>query len=316
MTAVAREVRIHARPDTIFPFFTDPELMVHWMGTSAEVDPGPAASTASNVRTAFTSPAASSSRSRRRTASSSPGAGSPDDTVVPPGASTVEVTLVPDGDHTIVRLVHSDLPSELGQRPRHRMGPLPTAGSDRGRRRRRRRRPLGDGRGRARLIAHQRKAATMATYVLAYKGGRMPETDAERDAQMAASRGWFQNLGAAVVDAGNPFGPSKAVAGDGTISEGATLGPDRLHDPHVGQPRRGGRAGEGLPDPHQRRQPGGLRDLRGDVAAGRRASRGGRPTPARPEGAYPTMFTARAATSSTVTADAADSTSISASPSG
>ena len=61
----------------------------------------------------------------------------------------------------------------------------------------------------------------MATYVLAYKGGRMPETDAERDAQMAAWGGWFQNLGAAVVDAGNPFGPSKGVAGDGTISDGA-----------------------------------------------------------------------------------------------
>ena len=62
----------------------------------------------------------------------------------------------------------------------------------------------------------------MATYVLAYKGGRMPETDAERDAQMAAWGGWFQNLGKAVVDAGNPFGPSKALAGDGTISDGAS----------------------------------------------------------------------------------------------
>lgn len=61
----------------------------------------------------------------------------------------------------------------------------------------------------------------MANYVLAYKGGGMPETDAERDAQMAAWGGWFQNLGTAVVDVGNPFGPSKALAGDGTISDGA-----------------------------------------------------------------------------------------------
>ena len=30
-----------SRPDTIFRFFTDPELMVRWMGTSAEVDPRP-----------------------------------------------------------------------------------------------------------------------------------------------------------------------------------------------------------------------------------------------------------------------------------
>ena len=28
-----------------------------------------------------------------------------------PGSSTVHITLIPDGDHTIVRLVHSDLPS-------------------------------------------------------------------------------------------------------------------------------------------------------------------------------------------------------------
>jgi hypothetical protein len=64
----------------------------------------------------------------------------------------------------------------------------------------------------------------MANYLLAYKGGGVPETDAERNAVMAAWGGWFQNLGSAVVDAGNPFGPSNAVATDGAVSEGGPSG--------------------------------------------------------------------------------------------
>lgn len=38
---VEREVGIRARPQTIFPFFTDPELMIRWIGTSVDVDPRP-----------------------------------------------------------------------------------------------------------------------------------------------------------------------------------------------------------------------------------------------------------------------------------
>lgn len=64
----------------------------------------------------------------------------------------------------------------------------------------------------------------MANYLLAYKGGGMPESDAERDAQMAAWGQWFQDLGEAVVDGGNPFGPSKAIAADGSVSDGAPAG--------------------------------------------------------------------------------------------
>jgi hypothetical protein len=62
----------------------------------------------------------------------------------------------------------------------------------------------------------------MANYMLAYKGGGMAQTDAERDAMMAAWGGWFGKLGPAIVDAGNPFGPSSAVASDGSLSDGAS----------------------------------------------------------------------------------------------
>jgi hypothetical protein len=64
----------------------------------------------------------------------------------------------------------------------------------------------------------------MANYLLAYKGGGVPETDAEREAQIAAWIGWFESLGQAVVDSGNPFGPSKTVAADRTVSDGAPSG--------------------------------------------------------------------------------------------
>jgi uncharacterized protein YndB with AHSA1/START domain len=33
------EVRIEARPETVFEFFVDPEKMSRWKGSSAELDP-------------------------------------------------------------------------------------------------------------------------------------------------------------------------------------------------------------------------------------------------------------------------------------
>jgi hypothetical protein len=59
----------------------------------------------------------------------------------------------------------------------------------------------------------------MANYLLAYTGGSMATTDAEREAAMAAWGQWFGQLGSAVVEAGNPFGPSASVGASG--SDGA-----------------------------------------------------------------------------------------------
>ncbi len=65
----------------------------------------------------------------------------------------------------------------------------------------------------------------MANYLLAYKGGAgMAETDAERQAAMAAWGNWFGSMGEAVVDPGNPFGPSATVAADGSLNDGASSG--------------------------------------------------------------------------------------------
>jgi hypothetical protein len=64
----------------------------------------------------------------------------------------------------------------------------------------------------------------VANYVLVYKGGSMAQTDEERQAAMAAWGKWFGELGEAVVDGGNPFGPSASVGSDGNVKDGASSG--------------------------------------------------------------------------------------------
>ncbi len=64
----------------------------------------------------------------------------------------------------------------------------------------------------------------MAIYVLVYKGGGMAQSDAERQAMMAEWSKWFGSLGAALVDAGNPFSQSSGVALDGTVQASAPSG--------------------------------------------------------------------------------------------
>jgi hypothetical protein len=59
----------------------------------------------------------------------------------------------------------------------------------------------------------------MAKYMLAYKGGGMAESDAERDAAMKAWGEWFGQLGAALVDPGNPFGASSSVGTNGATGD-------------------------------------------------------------------------------------------------
>lgn len=55
----------------------------------------------------------------------------------------------------------------------------------------------------------------MGKYVLLYKGGTMGESEAEQQAQMELWMSWFGSLGEALVDPGNPFGPSAEVGGSG-----------------------------------------------------------------------------------------------------
>jgi len=61
----------------------------------------------------------------------------------------------------------------------------------------------------------------MGKYVLLFTGGGMPETEAEQAQVMAAWGAWYQELGEAIADPGNPFGPAVMnITEDGTVSEG------------------------------------------------------------------------------------------------
>jgi uncharacterized protein YndB with AHSA1/START domain len=98
---------IKAPPEVVFPYFTDPALIVTWIGQRAELDPqaggvffldmgevaahGTYLTVQPPYRVVFTW-------------------GIPGNDGLPPGGSTVEVVLTPDGDDTMVVLTHRGLP--------------------------------------------------------------------------------------------------------------------------------------------------------------------------------------------------------------
>jgi uncharacterized protein YndB with AHSA1/START domain len=114
--AVEREVRIAARPETVFEFFTDPEKMIRWKGRRAELDPRPGGI----YRVEINDQAVALGE---YVEVDPPGRvvftwgwegqeGGQGEHAVPPGSSRVEVTLEPLGDGTLVRLRHLDLPPQ------------------------------------------------------------------------------------------------------------------------------------------------------------------------------------------------------------
>jgi uncharacterized protein YndB with AHSA1/START domain len=108
--AIERDVRIEAQPETIFPFLVDPELFARWGGV-ATLDPRPGG--------IFRMDVDGKNIARGEYVAIEPPrrvvftwGWEAEDSPVPPGSSTVEITLTPDGEHTIVRLIHRDLPSK------------------------------------------------------------------------------------------------------------------------------------------------------------------------------------------------------------
>jgi hypothetical protein len=55
----------------------------------------------------------------------------------------------------------------------------------------------------------------MNKYVVIYKG--LPSAGSDPQATTAAWRSWFDDLGSAVLDAGNPFSSASVVATDGSV---------------------------------------------------------------------------------------------------
>jgi hypothetical protein len=62
----------------------------------------------------------------------------------------------------------------------------------------------------------------MAEYILAYHGGKMPESPEEGQKVMQEWTAWIERSGSAMVNPGNPVGMSKTVTANGTIDNGGS----------------------------------------------------------------------------------------------
>ena len=60
----------------------------------------------------------------------------------------------------------------------------------------------------------------MPKFMYIYHGGKAPESPEEGAKVMAAWTAWFEGMGAAVVDEGNPAGMSKTVSASGVAEDG------------------------------------------------------------------------------------------------
>ena len=61
----------------------------------------------------------------------------------------------------------------------------------------------------------------MTNFVLLFNGGGMPEDEAEIEKVMKAWMAWYEKLGSALVDQGNPFAPAvKSITPTGSVSNG------------------------------------------------------------------------------------------------
>lgn len=111
---VIREVWVAAKPETIFPFFTEAEKIIQWMGVSAEVEARPGGLFRCNVTGNDVARGEIVTIDPHSKIVFSWGWERPEATVKP-GQSTVEVTLTPEGDGTRVRLHHYGLSREQAE---------------------------------------------------------------------------------------------------------------------------------------------------------------------------------------------------------
>jgi uncharacterized protein YndB with AHSA1/START domain len=112
MAELDREILIDATPDTIWPFLTEPDKLVQWHGTLAELDPRPGGAYRVLVMGRFQTAGEYLEVVPKHKVVFTFGweqAGNP----VQPGSTTIEITLHPEGDKTRVRLVHRGLPEDV-----------------------------------------------------------------------------------------------------------------------------------------------------------------------------------------------------------
>lgn len=107
--AFETQLRINARPETVFAFFTDPARMLQWMGVDAAIDGRAGGAYRVNV-------------TGRETAMGEFLEVTPYERIVmtwgwdagpiTPGSTRVEIDFIPDGEGTLLRLRHFGLDAE------------------------------------------------------------------------------------------------------------------------------------------------------------------------------------------------------------
>jgi len=119
---------IKAPPEVVFPYFTDPALIIEWIGNRAELDPQPGGVFSLDMGEVVARGAYITVEPPHRVVFSWGISGS---NALPPGGSIVEVALTPDGDDTMVVLTLRGLPSTHAGNHRagweHRLGRLVVA---------------------------------------------------------------------------------------------------------------------------------------------------------------------------------------------
>ncbi len=60
----------------------------------------------------------------------------------------------------------------------------------------------------------------MPNYIIAYRGGKKPESPEERAQQMGKWQAWVGGLGDAAVNPGTPLGGTRIVSADGVSDDG------------------------------------------------------------------------------------------------
>ena len=62
----------------------------------------------------------------------------------------------------------------------------------------------------------------MSNYIIAYHGGKKPDSPEEGAKQMTRWQAWLDGLGDAVVNPGTPLGKSRIVSSDGVSDDGGS----------------------------------------------------------------------------------------------
>ena len=106
---VRRETRVPAPPAAVFALLTDPDNILRWMGTEAQIDAQPGGLYLVNVTGARC--ARGTFREVVPVHRLAYSFGWDDSDEVPPGSSLVEIDLLEQPDGTLLRMTHTGLPT-------------------------------------------------------------------------------------------------------------------------------------------------------------------------------------------------------------